>query len=96
MTSLEIEILTKIYSSKQEFFSPLAFKKVQFRQKKFCVLKILFSYRKVSIRKQFFTGFDIKKVSHLAGHFLCLTLQKTVFRSLPFHVLTQFGEQIAI
>ena len=28
--------------------------------------------------------------------FLCLTLQKTVFRSLPFHISTQFGEQIAI
>ena len=34
---------------------------MQFRLKKLCVLKILFSYRKVSIWKQFFTGFDIKK-----------------------------------
>ena len=49
-----------VQCSKQEFSSPLAFKKVQSRQKKLCVLKILFSYRKVSIRKQFFTGFDIK------------------------------------
>ena len=55
----------------------------------------MFSYRKVLIRKQFFTGFDIKKVSPLAWHFLCLSLQKTVFRSLPFHIWTQFGEQIA-
>ena len=36
-------------------------KKCSFDKKKLCVLKILFSYRKVSIRKQFFTGFDIKK-----------------------------------
>ena len=50
-----------VQCGKQEFSSPLAFKKVQFRQKKLCVLKILFSYRKVSIRKQFFTGVDIKK-----------------------------------
>ena len=31
----------------------------------------------------------------LAQHFLCLTLQKKVFQSLPFHIWTQFGEQIA-
>ena len=37
-----------------------------------------------------------KKVSPLAWHFLCLTLQKTIFRSLPLHIWTQFGEQIAI
>ena len=36
-----------------------------------------------------------KKVSPLAGHFLCLTLQKTIFQSLPFHIWTQFGKQIA-
>ena len=39
--------------------------------------------------------FSTIKMSTLAWHFLCLTLQKTVFRSLPFHNWTQFGEQIA-
>ena len=49
---------------------------------KFCSHK-----RKFLIRKQFLTGFDIKKMSHSA---------KTAFQSLLFHIWTQFGEQIAI
>ena len=28
--------------------------------------------------------------------FLCLILHKTILRSLPFHIRTQFGEKIAI
>ena len=37
-----------------------------------------------------------KKKSHLQlDIFLCLTLQKNVFRSLPFPTWTKFGEQIA-
>ena len=49
----------------------------------------------MSIRKQFFTGFDIKTSQHWLN-ILCLTLKKTVFGSLPFHIQTQIGEQIAI
>ena len=37
-----------------------------------------------------------KNVSPLAQQFLCLTLQKTVFWFLPFHIQTQFWENIAI
>ena len=36
--------------SKQKFSIPPAFKKAQSRHKKLCVLEILFSYRKISIR----------------------------------------------
>ena len=45
---------------------------------------------------RFLQGFKHKKVSPLAQHLLCFTLQKTVFRSLPFHIWTQFLKQIAI
>ena len=64
---------------------------MQFRQKKLCALKILFSYRKDSIRKQFFCRvWHKKKVSSSA------LLQKTVFRSLPFATWIKSWEQIAI
>ena len=79
--------ITRSSAVNRSFPVLLLLKKCSFdKKKKLCVHKILFSYRKVSIRKQF----DIKNVSPLARHFLCLTLQKTVFRSLPFHIWTQF------
>ena len=47
-------------------------------------------------QKTFFYRVWHKKVSPLARHFLCLTLQKTVFRSLPFQIWTPFWKQKAI
>ena len=50
--------------SEQEFSHPLAFKKVQSRQKQLCILKRIFSQGKDFDHKAVFTGFDIIK-SHL-------------------------------
>ena len=52
--------------SKQEFSRPPAFKKVQSRQKKvMCSQNFVLVGKgfELSIRKQFFTGFDTKKIS---------------------------------
>ena len=74
-------------TGKQEFFSALAFNKVHFRQKKvMCSQNFVLIWKGFDQKTVFFTGFDIKKVSPLARLFLCLTLQKTFFRSLFFHI----------
>ena len=44
----------------------------------------------------FVLGLTYKKVLPLAQYFLRLNLQKNVFQFLPFHIYTQFAEQIAI
>ena len=59
-----------------------------------CVLKNNFLYENCFNQKTIFYKVWHKKVSQLAQHFFCLTLQKTVFWSLPFH-RAQFLEWIA-
>ena len=80
----------------REFSSPLAYKKIYFDIKSYVFSKIFSHMRKVSIRKQFFTGFDIKKSRHWLDIFYVSPCKKTVFWSLPFHTWAQFWEQIAI
>ena len=62
------------YHSKQEFSSPSAFKKVQSRQKKLCVLKIFCSrMERLRLENRFFTWFDIKKSHPAKNRFLIST-----------------------
>ena len=51
--------------------------------------------RKVSIRKHFFTGFNITKSHRWLDNFYVSPCKKIVFWSLPFHIRAQFWEQIA-
>ena len=59
------------------------------------VLKKFFLYEKDFNRKTLFYRVWHNKVLPLARQFLCLTLQKIVFWSLPSHIWAQFWEQIA-
>ena len=78
-----------------KFLLYIIFFKEKVSTKKLCVLQN-FSHiiERVSSEDSFYSVWN-KKVSPLAQHFLCLTLTKTIFRYLPFHSWTQFGEQIA-
>ena len=68
---------------------------MQFRPKSYVFSKFCSHIERFRSETSFLQGLT-KKISPLAQHFLCLTLQKTVFRSLSFHIWTQFGERIAI
>ena len=64
-----------------------------FRHKKLCVLKILF--KGLNQKTVFYRVWYIY-ICQWPDIFLCLTLQKTVFRSLPFQIWTPFWKQKAI
>ena len=56
-----LKITGLVHAVNREFSSPVTYKKLWFWHKMLCVLKFLFKYEKVSIKKQFLTGFAIKK-----------------------------------
>ena len=71
--------------------SGLGFNKKSYVFSKFCLHIEMFQSE-----NSFLQGLINIYICRWPDIFLCLTLQKTVFWSLPFRIWTQFGEQIAI
>ena len=67
-----------------------------FDKKSYMFSKFCSNTERFRSENRFFSGFDIKKSHCPFEIFFCLTLQKCVFPSLPFHIWIQFGEQIGV